>query len=144
MSGPPPLPGPPRSRRPPPHPSDRRYAFLAGVAVAVVALGGLLVLGLFVLVFGVGGSLIETQVGADLEDNPVLAEHVGEGRTFDIEWIQSGMHPDNDTFVFRVRGSKGTGLLIAKCITVDGDHEDVTEGTIQVGGRRYDLFPKAP
>jgi hypothetical protein len=114
------------------------------VAVAVVALGGLLVAGFLVLVFGVGGNLIATQVGADLEDNPVLAEHVGDGRTYDIEWIQSGMHPDNDTFVFRVKGSKGSGLLTAKCITVDADHEDVTEGTIQVGGRTHDLFPPAP
>jgi hypothetical protein len=114
-----------------------------GAVAGVVTLGGVLLVGGLGALFVFGGSVIEEQVAADLEDNPVLAEHVGDGRTFDIQWVQSGMHPDNDTFIFRVTGRKGSGVITAKCITVSAEEEDVTEGTLTVAGRTYDLFPPA-
>lgn len=144
MSGPPPYPGPqPYRRTPPPRRGSRLPYFVVGAFAGVFALGGVLLVGGLAALFVFGGSVIEEQVAADLEDNAVLAEHVGGGRTFDIQWVQSGMHPDNDTFIFRVTGSKGTGVITAKCITVSADKEDVTEGTLNVGGRTYDLFPPA-
>jgi hypothetical protein len=144
MSGPPPFPGPPPYRRaPPPRRGSRLPYFVVGAFAGVVALGGLLLVGGLGALFVFGGSVIEEQVAADLADNPVLDEHVGDDRKFDIQWVQSGMHPDNDTFIFRVTGSKATGVMTAKCITVSADKEDVTEGTINVGGRTYDLFPPA-
>lgn len=144
MSGPPPFPGPPPYRRtPPPRRSGRLPYFVFGAFAGVIALGGMLLVGGLGALFVFGGSVIEEQVAADLKENAVLAEHVGDNRTFDIEWYQSGMHPDNDTFIFQVSGSKGSGVMTAKCITIDADREDVTEGTLSVGGRTFNLFPES-
>ena len=86
----------------------------------------------------------ERQVAADIEDNPVILEHIGDIESIETDWTATGEEPGDDVFVFRLKGSKGDGLLTAECITVDADHEDVVSGSLKLpSGTTIDLFDKA-
>jgi hypothetical protein len=85
----------------------------------------------------------ERQVAADIKDNPVILQHIGDISTIKIDWTATGDAPGEDVFVFHVRGSKGEGVLTAECVTVDADREDVVSGTLRLSsGDTVDLFPE--
>lgn len=65
--------------------------------------------------FGFGE--IERQVRAELAENPVIQEHIGEVRTFEMQKLESmqRMAQQPDTFVFRISGDKGSGTVEAVC-----------------------------
>lgn len=85
----------------------------------------------------------ERQVAVDIEDNPVIVRYIGDIDTIEIDWTATGEEPDEDVFVFRLSGSKGGGVLTAKCITVDADHEDVVSGSLRLpSGETIDLFER--
>lgn len=82
------------------------------------------------------------QVQADIEGNPVILRHIGTIDSMEIDWSATGEEPGEDVFVFRIKGSKGQGLLTAECVTVDADHEDVVAGKLELSsGETYNLFP---
>lgn len=83
----------------------------------------------------------EQQVAADIKDNPVILRHIGEITSIDTDWSATGDEPGDDVFVFRVAGTKGEASLVAECITVDIDHEDVVSGSLRLpSGETVDLF----
>ena len=83
----------------------------------------------------------ENQVAADIKDNPVIVQHIGEIKSIDTDWTLTGEEPKEDVFVFRLSGTKGDGVLTAQCITVDADHEDVVSGSLKLpSGETVDLF----
>ena len=98
---------------------------------------------LFVLVASGCGALddFEQQVAVDLKGNPVILRHIGEITSIDTDWSATGEEPGDDVFVFRVTGTKGDASLVAECITVDADHEDVVSGSLRLpSGETVDLF----
>lgn len=116
---------------------------MALVVAGVVVLAGVLVLGLgtAVVVYGLG--LVADQVEVDLRGNAVMQAHVGDVIHFDVNLTRSMMEPDAQTFVFDVKGVKGSGRVTAKCVTVDADHEKVTAGRLRLdSGTEHDLFPR--
>jgi hypothetical protein len=118
------------------------------VIIGILVGGGLALLiccaaGIFL--FGFGFSEISRQVQVEIEDNPVIVEHIGEINSFEHDMSMSLNEPGEDTFVFQITGNKGSGTLRADCITIDAEHEDVPRGElIMDSGERYQLFPDDP
>ncbi len=117
---------------------------IVGIVVGVVLL--LLVCGggiYFIFYSGMG--MLQQQVRADLEGNPVIAENIGPIATFEVDFGASMKVEGGDVFVFNVSGPKGTGVVVAECLTIDADTEQVVSGTLEMPtGEIYDLFPDGP
>ena len=132
-------------------PVQRRKRTSTGCVIMVVV-GVFLVL--VTLCCGGGGAvvyfglnLIEEEVEGDLRDNPVIAEHIGSIQSFEMDWGGSFVEEeDDDTFVFRIRGSKASGIITVVCDnTGSAEISEVLSGTLQVdSGETYDLFPEGP
>ncbi len=120
--------------------------------IVVVVVGVFLVLmtvccGGVGLVSYFGLTLITDEVEGDLRDNPVIAEHIGSIQSFEMDWGGSFVEEeDDDTFVFRIRGSKASGIVTVVCEdTGNAEIAEVVSGTLQVdSGETYDLFPEEP
>jgi hypothetical protein len=106
------------------------------------------VLGALVLVCGGGLFLVMRaamqelgrQVAAELRANPVLEHHVGTVESFDMALGESIANDDEDVFVFRVKGSKATGTVTAKCVSLDGATERVAWAKLRLeSGKVVDL-----
>jgi hypothetical protein len=90
--------------------------------------------------FGLGE--LERQVADELRDNPRLVAEVGEVQSMDMDVIASGNIDDNDTFVYRVRGTKASGQLTVKHITDDAWNEKVVEATLKLNtGTEVQIVP---
>ncbi len=84
-------------------------------------------------------------VETDLRNNPVIVEHIGRIEELEVDLKTSFSTEGPDDFVFRARGTKGSGLIHATCVTNDEGVEEVVAGTIQLeNGETLDLFPEAP
>ena len=89
-----------------------------------------------------GLAAFRDQVRADIRDNPVIVDKIGEIQSFELDMDASDELPGENDFAFQIKGSKGEGLMKATCITVDADTEDVTAGTLELStGETVDLFP---
>lgn len=116
---------------------------VGGGLALLICCGGAVFFG--VGLFGYGFSEITRQVQVEIEDNPVIVEHIGEISSFEHDMGMSLDEPGEDTFVFHISGDKGSGTLRADCITIDADHEDVPRGElIMDSGESYQLFPEDP
>ena len=115
---------------------------IVGVFMVLVTLccGGLGFLAYF------GLDMMAGEVESDLRDNPVIAEHIGSIQSFEMDWGGSFVEEeDEDTFVFRIRGSKASGIVTVVCDTDDAEIAEVVSGTLQVdSGETYGLFPEEP
>ena len=107
------------------------------VIVALVAVFG----GWGLMRFGLG--VFADEVENDLRSNPVIIEHIGRFEEFDLDLGASIASEGNEDFVFRVSGTKGSGLITATCVTNDAGIEEAVAGTIQLeSGETLDLFPE--
>lgn len=114
---------------PPPQKSSSAGLWIALAVAGVVLLvcGG----GCGALVF-VGLNVAEEEIAAQVRDNPKLREHVGEIESLDMDIIASGAEDDDDVFVYRVKGSKGSGKLTIREGTTDGFDTTVEEATLRL------------
>ena len=107
---------------------------LGVVVLLVVAVGAVTWYGL---------DLVAEQVKADIEDNPVIVEHIGRIESIELDFSASADAPGDDTFVFELKGTKGSGVLTAEVVTVGDEHEEVRSGTLRLAsGETVDLFPE--
>ena len=82
------------------------------------------------------------QVRTDIEDNPVILDRIGTIQSFELDLEASEALPGENDFVFKISGSKGSGVMTATCITIDEFTEDVTAGTLKLStGETVDMFP---
>jgi hypothetical protein len=96
--------------------------------------------GWVLLRFGLG--VFADEVESNLRSNPVIVEHVGRIEEFELDVGASVAVEGGDDFVFRVSGTKGSGLVTATCITNDEGTEEIVAGTVQLAsGETLDLFP---
>lgn len=92
-----------------------------------------------------GLDVFAAAVETDLRENPVIVEHIGRIEELEVELATSLTTEGQDDFVFRARGTKGSGLISATCVTNDDGSEEVVAGTIQLdSGETFDLFPDVP
>lgn len=86
---------------------------------------------------------LERQTRASLTDNEVIREHIGEIKSFEIDWmasIQMSSAGEEDTFVFHVTGDKGKGTVVAIVLQA-GDEFYVESGTLTMeNGDSFDLI----
>jgi hypothetical protein len=120
-----------------PQRQGKTMGLLIGIGIGVVLVG---VVGVAALVvFGLG--IFKNEVRDVLQANPVIESHIGTIQEISLDLVGTGEVEDPDTFVFNVVGSKGSGVITAKCITV-GDAEEITEGSLTLtSGETFDLFP---
>jgi hypothetical protein len=112
--------------------------------VILIVIGAVVVIavGLYFLV-GWGLDMVSEQVKADIQDNPVILEHIGRIESIEFDFMASGAASGDDTLVFNLKGTKGEGVLTAEVITVDDEHEEVRSGTLRLAsGEKVDLFPE--
>jgi hypothetical protein len=117
--------------------------------VLIFGCGGCAVVAALVLVLGgwgllrLGLGVFSDEVESELRSNPVIIEHVGRIEEFELDLSASIAESGGEDFVFKVSGTKGSGLVTATCITNDEGIEEVVAGTIQLeSGETLDLFPK--
>jgi hypothetical protein len=106
----------------------------AGLWIALAVAGAVLLVcggGCGALVF-VGLNVAEEEIAVQLRDNPKLREHVGEIESLDMDIIASGAEDDDDVFVYRVKGSKGSGKLTIREGTSDDFDTIVEEATLRL------------
>jgi len=113
--------------------------------VVLIVVGAVVVLAVglgFLVVWGL--NLVSEQVKADIQDNPVILEHIGRIESIEFEVVATGAAQGDDTLVFKLTGTKGEGVPTADVITVDDEHEEVRSGTLRLAsGETVDLFPEA-
>lgn len=86
---------------------------------------------------------LERQTRASLAENEVIREHIGEIKTFEIDWmasIQMSSAGEEDTFVFHITGDKGNGTVVA-VVLQSGDEFYADSGTLTMdNGDAFDLI----
>ncbi len=115
---------------------------IVGVIAGVVA-GGFLVCGGACLL-GFNFFLDETtrSVRAGLADNPVIREHIGEVQSFKMEKWASVMHDSDETYIFRIEGSLGSGTISADCWPDEEGNDQAYSGELVLdNGGTFELFP---
>ncbi len=126
-------------------PNKKGKGCLVGAIVGAAVLGGVVVallIGGGILVGSFGLDVVADQVRSDIQDNPVILEHLGNIEEIDVDFAATANIDALDVFVFNLKGAKGNAILTAECITIDDDTEDVTWGRIRVdSGETFDLFP---
>ena len=118
--------------------------------ILIFGCGGCAVVIILAMVFGgwalmkVGLGVFSDEVEGELRSNPVIIEHVGRIEEFELDFSASVAEEDSEDFIFRVSGTKGSGLVTATCLTNADGMEEVIAGTIQLeSGETLDLFPEA-
>jgi hypothetical protein len=112
-----------------------------------ILLGGGLLLGLAccggvgaVLMFGV--NVMTTEIRDQVRDNPKLREQVGEITHFDIDWFGSMAEEGDDTFRYKVRGTKAAGELTVTHHTDDAGDEVIDEAWLRLpDGAKVKIVP---
>ena len=116
-----------------------RGCIIAVIVTLVLVVGGGLG-GCFVL-YQFGMNILGEQVVADIEDNPVILEHLGTIEEIDIDLTATAAESDDDVLVFEVTGTKGEGRLVVQTWSTD-DAEEVQWGMLRLpSGEKIPLFP---
>jgi hypothetical protein len=89
--------------------------------------------------------IITTDIEDQLADNPILREQVGEIESFEMDWTRTFADEDDDTYVYRVRGSDGEGRITVKHITNEDGGEQILSAELRMSsGETFDLMPGQP
>lgn len=87
-----------------------------------------------------GWSLFTDQAREAFNQNQVIVHHVGEVQMIHVDLMATGDEESEDVFVFRVQGTKGTGVVTAEFVTVDEETEGILSGTLTLpSGETIDL-----
>lgn len=107
--------------------------------------GGFLILvcgGGGVLLFRFGLQVLASQIEDELADNPIVLEHIGQIESLELDFGRSAAHEDADTFIYQVRGTKGSGRITVKHVTAEGGGERILAGELRLpNGETFDLMP---
>lgn len=102
---------------------------------------------IFIILVGIsllgfwGWNIFTDQAKDAFNQNPVILFHIGEVDKINIDLIATGDAEGDDVFVFRIEGSKGSGVVTAEIITLDDGTEGIRSGWIILpSGDSYDLL----
>ena len=80
-------------------------------------------------------------MAVDIEDNPVILEHLGTIEEIDLDFSASMAESNDDMLVFEVKGTLGEGRLVVQTLSTDTS-EEVQWGMLQLqSGEKIPLFP---
>ncbi|PXV61690.1 hypothetical protein SAMN04487785_103147 [Dyella jiangningensis] len=130
FSVPPPIPSrqtPPAPPAPTPRPR-RAIPLWAGILIgAVLAV---------VLLFGGlawwGVKLFIGQATTAMNEHPVIQRCIGKIEDVSFDMVATGNDTREDGFAFRVRGTRGSGLVDAVFTSTDADHETIDAGELHM------------
>jgi len=94
-----------------------------------------MVLGMVLLVVGAffwGVSLYAEQATAAMNEHPVIQRCIGRIEHSSLDWSATYDDSREDTIAFRVRGPKGSGLIVGVFDTVDADNESLDGGELHM------------
>jgi hypothetical protein len=96
--------------------------------------------GISVVMFGL--NVASAEVADELRDNPKFREHIGELQTIKMDLARSAAADDEETFIYNVQGSKGSGVVTIKETThADGEEEIVNASLRLPTGKQVQLIP---
>lgn len=108
----------------PPHQSayqEHQPPRKSGTLWWVLGIVGVVLLGLGLLCCGGGYFAFQTtmemagqQVQAQVANDPVVVEHIGQVQSISLDPVATGERNQPNTLVFRLEGSKGSGLLVGR------------------------------
>jgi len=90
--------------------------------------------------FGLG--VMGEEVADQLRDHPVIQEHLGGIDNIEVDFTASAARDDDDEFVFKVSGPKGSGKLIAKTATDDNGDDQVVSGSLRTATGTFEIIPQ--
>ena len=114
---------------------------ILGIIGGVVVAGCLGIVG---FMFFWGGKMVREQAMAALNDNPVIQQHVGTITDLEDDWTTGAEEDtwDPNILAFKFTGTKATGVVVGKFISVDENTEKLVSGRVELSsGEVYDLFP---
>lgn len=104
------------------------------VGGTVVCCGGIFLTGRW------GLNIVAEDIARQLRDDPVIREEIGEIEEIRMNLTASATHADDETFVYDVQGSKGSGELTVQSVTRPGGGEDIISASLRTDdGRQIDL-----
>jgi hypothetical protein len=112
-------------------------------AWALMGVGFALLLILFFFAarfFSYGLDLFKEDAIAAMRANPVIIEQIGELSEVELDLMRSGTLPGSNEFAFRVKGSRGSGLVIAEFLT-EFDGERLGNGVLQTDDGKTHALP---
>ncbi len=86
---------------------------------------------------------LKEQAAAALGSNPVIKEHIGTIQSLTIDLVETGATEGDHDFVYRVRGSRGSGVVTARLVTIDAETGKLVGGQLHLSDDRvFSLFPE--
>ncbi|ULU24377.1 hypothetical protein [Dyella terrae] len=103
------------------------------------------VLAVVLLVAGLawwGINLFIGQATTAMTEHPVIQRCIGKIDNVSFDMVATGNDSREDGFAFRVRGTRGSGLVDAVFTTTDADHEQIDAGELHMdNGKTVSLDP---
>ena len=103
-------------------------AIICGIAVVGVFLccgGGLLLM-------NVGAGVIAADIERQLRDHPQIRESLGELESVEVNWGHTIALGDDNSVVYDVKGSIGSGEITVNSITGDDGNEEIIWATLRL------------
>ena len=124
-------------------PSSRKKLWI-GLGIGAAALGCLTCVGGGIALMVLGFQVMSEQIEDELRPLPALQAEIGEVQEVETEWLLSADEAEDDTFVYRVTGSKGSVLVRLRSRS-EGDEERIlwAEMELPSGERRVLVEKKA-
>lgn len=113
------------------------FAFLGGgTMLLLIVCGGAVYFGL---------SIESEQLKQSLRENPVVQEHLGTVKEVSLDMVKTAAEEDDETFVYRVKGSKASGHITGVTVENDDGKFEFISGELELdSGAKFDLFPHDP
>ena len=113
-------------------------------ALIVVLVGVVVLVGLVGSCAGLGVSILSSEVCDELADQPVVVEQLGDNLECSMAWGPTTDDSRMDYYHYEVTGSRGQGVAIVHTEPTGPDaSEELVDGELVVGGRRYGLGASA-
>ncbi len=124
-------------------PRPKRSTAWICILLALLGGGGLLVCcggGGALVYFGLG--VMGEEVADQLRDHPVIQEQLGGIDEIEVDFTASAARDDDDEFVFKVKGPKGSGTLTAKTVTDDEGDDHVERASLRTDKGTFEIIPQ--
>jgi hypothetical protein len=79
-----------------------------------------------------GMNVLSAEIEVEMRDHPQFREHIGEVQSFDLDWAKSFAVEGDNTFIFDVRGTKGSGELTVDSVTNDAGAEEIRSAELRL------------
>jgi hypothetical protein len=109
----------------------------------IAGVSGFLVLAVFVLAgsfFWYGFQEFTEQARTAIRNDPDIQAAVGEIREIHFDLTATGNAPGEEDFAFRIEGSRASGLLVGRFVTVNANTEDLRSGQLLLEDGRVIQF----